>query len=87
MGRRIYQDSRQLPIEVALIGSRAGGSGVGMECVLLWLRRRDGTAGAHGPKLPPVPLPGVWQAVQRTHRRRPLHLRRATAVLAILEAA
>ena len=52
----------------ALVGSRANGGGIGDGVRVLRLRGGDGAAGAHGPGLPPVPLPRLREAVQRAQR-------------------
>src|SRR4051795_11170967 len=53
------------------IGYRAAShGGAGEDAVLgLWVGGRDGATRAHRPGLPPVPLPGLRQAVQRAQRR------------------
>src|SRR3954469_18345076 len=55
------------------IGYRAAShGGAGEDAVLgLWVGGRDGATRAHRPGLPPVPLPGLRQAVQRALRHPP----------------
>src|SRR5215211_8672452 len=47
------------------VGFGTSEPGIGDGLCGLRLRRCDGAAGAHGPGLSPVPLPGLRQAVQR----------------------